>query len=535
MLGQFVEDEFTNSVTLFATQGPCGGGSSIPDPQKNLRHSGSCLLALDLNQDLVMDLILGDVSHDNLTKLINGGTAPNQNSPMISQDPNFPSNTTPVDLSTFPCGFYVDVDHDGINDLIVGSNAANISQNFRSILYYKNLGTNEAPVFSYVQNDFLQEQMIENGRGAVPILVDINGDGLLDMLVANFYRYKPTLARETNVVYYQNTGTIEKPEFTWVTNNWNNFLSTSFGLRIVPTFGDLDGDGDLDMIIGSELGFLHYYQNTGGSGSMNFTTPPVLQMTDNTGAVISVPSYSTPYLFDVDDDGLLDLIVGQRMGGMLFYKNIGTVSVPSFEFITNNFGNINLSTPINPESYAVPQLVRHNDTLHLFVGNRNGTIHYYKDIENNLFDGGIFTQVSGSYAGINTSGFSAPAIAQLANDTSYYMLVGGDLGGIWAFKADPFSSVIVDTLNVGSIEALNNWSVFPNPTADGKFTIEPENTGIQFYADVIDVTGRPIHRRTAVFGQTQITLSSAEDGIYFVRLFTSSGSVIGIRKVLVSK
>jgi hypothetical protein len=533
--GQFIEDELNNSVTLFATQGPCGGGSTIPDPQKNLRHAGSCLLAIDLNEDMVMDLVLGDVSHNNLTKLINGGTAPNQNSPMISQDPNFPSNTTPVDLSTFPCGFYVDVDHDGVNDLVVGTNAAGIAQNYRSAWYYKNIGTNEAPVFSFVQNDFFQTDMIENGRGSVPVFVDVNGDGLLDMLVATNYRYKPVLDKETRIQYFQNTGTNEAPQFTFVSDDWMNFSSAALGRRVIPTFGDVDGDGDLDMIVGTETGHLHYYENTGGAGAMNFSTPPVLQLTDSDGVTINLNSFATPYLFDVDNDGLLDLIVGRRMGGMFYYKNIGTATAPSFSFVTNNWGNISLGTPVNPESYAVPQLVRHNDTLHLFVGCRAGTVHYYKDIEDNLFDGGIFTQISSNYGGFNTGGFSAPAITQLTDDNSYFMFLGGDLGGVWSFKADPFSSIIEDTLNVIELNALHDWSVFPNPTSTGEFTIEPNQNNTIYLADVLDLVGREIHKGVQVFGPTKIAIPHAESGMYVVRLRSKEGVVIGVRRVIVSR
>ena len=96
--GTFIEDGSNNSITLNYSLGPCGS-PNISDPEKILRHAGSTLLALDLNEDEVMDLILGDVAHTNLTALFNGGTAPNQNSPMTSMDANYPSNTTPVDLS----------------------------------------------------------------------------------------------------------------------------------------------------------------------------------------------------------------------------------------------------------------------------------------------------------------------------------------------------------------------------------------------------------------------------------------------------
>ncbi len=531
--GQFVEDESNNSVILYATDGPCGGGTSVPNPEKNLRHAGSCLLGLDLDQDDVMDLVLGDVAHTNLTALINSGTAPNQNSPMESADPSFPSNTTPVDLSVFPCSFYLDVDHDGVKDMVVGTNAAGVAQNKSSIAYYKNLGTNDAPNFSYVQNDFLQEEMIENGRGSIPVLVDLNGDGLKDLLVATNYRYKPILEKESRIMSFYNTGTNLNPVFTFVDDDWMGFSTSGLGLRVVPTFGDLDDDGDLDMMVGTETGHVHYYENTGGSGPMNFSTPPVLQFQDNQGAIINVTGFSTPNLFDIDNDGLLDLVIGRRIGGMFYYRNIGSAAAASFELVTDNFGNVNLSTPLNPESYAVPQFIRHNDTLNLFVGNRSGTIHYYKDLESNLFDGGTFTQISAGYSGINTGGFSAPFITQLTEDSAYYMFVGGDLGGLWNFKADPFSAPIIDdTLSLLNWSKESEWTVFPNPSASGKFTLAVDASSPEIFMEVTDLLGRVVSSRKPVFGEAVIDLSNQHNGIYLVQLFSVSGNFLGSKKLI---
>ena len=66
-----------------------------------------------------MVLVLGDISYNTLTLLMNGGTAPNLNSAMISQDNAFPSNTTSVNQSVFPAGYHVDIDNDGKRDLVV--------------------------------------------------------------------------------------------------------------------------------------------------------------------------------------------------------------------------------------------------------------------------------------------------------------------------------------------------------------------------------------------------------------------------------
>src|SRR5690606_22821362 len=144
--GNFREDENTNSIILNSNLFPCGsGGSNVDNPElseggsttllieeKNSRHAGSTILALDMNNSGVMDLIIGDISFPNLVMLANGGTSVNTNSPIVSVDYNFPSNSTPSSLSLFPTGFFVDGDHDGVKDLIVAPNAKIVSENQKS-------------------------------------------------------------------------------------------------------------------------------------------------------------------------------------------------------------------------------------------------------------------------------------------------------------------------------------------------------------------------------------------------------------------
>lgn len=526
--GKFKEDATSNNIILNSTDGACGS-PNIANPEKSLRHAGSSLLALDLNNDQVMDLVLGDVSHYNLTALYNGGTAPNQNSPMTSKDDNYPSNTTPVDLGIFPAAFYEDVDHDGEKDLIVGTNANGASENRKSVELYKNLGTTESPNFSYVGNEFLQGDMIDNGNSSIPILVDLNDDGLKDMLVSSNYRYKEPLNKECKIQYFQNTGTASKPVFTYVSDDWLTLSLEGYGLRMHPCFGDLNGDDKKDMIIGTGIGKLHYYERT-GTGFNDFTLKE-LNLKDHTGTIIDVQSYASPQLFDLDNDGLLDLIVGHRMAGIYFYKNIGTSSNPSFELVTQNLGGIDMRTPSSANNTAVPHFVRHKDTVHLFVGNSNGTIYYFDDIENNIEDGDTFNLVSDIYANINTNGFSAPFIDTIRNDTSYDLFVGTDLGGILSYSAEPLSDPIV---NIENFEYYSEIIIYPNPSNTGFFKISATKQKSPMKITVVDLLGNKIIDNKSLWGTTNLDLSQQSQGVYIVHI-KQGGTIVQSRKIIVNK
>jgi hypothetical protein len=528
--GKFTEGEFDNSIILNSNQGPCGN-PNITDPElRHLRHSGTSILALDLTDNGVMDLILGDVDAANLTSLINGGTAPNQNSAMISFDSNYPSNTTPTNLEIFPAPFYLDVDFDGVNDLIVATNANGGSENTKGVWFYKNMGTNTEPNFQFIQDDLFKNEMIDNGRGSVPVLVDIDNDGLVDLLVATNYRYKSYLDKESKITYFRNTGTLEEPEFTFITDDWLNLSQSGYNLRIVPAFADLNGDGLEDMILGAENGRVHYYVRT-GPGANDFQLEQV-NLQDVDGTEISVMSFSTPELFDLNNDGLTDLIIGPRFGGIRYYENVGTAIAPSFELVTNNLGNVDLGTPMSPEAYAVPRFVRVNDTTHLFVGSRAGTIYYYTDIDGNIEDGDVFNLFSNSYANINTGTFAAPAIKQIRDNNAFDLIVGGELGGLWAYTADEFSELIEDTTStIDYFYDESRWLLYPNPSRNGMFTIKFDSQE-PYSIYVHDLVGRAIFSRSNVHGNTEINLSQERQGVYMVTLFNELTGKKEVRKVV---
>jgi hypothetical protein len=522
--GKFSENATNNSVILNDINFPCQNGV-LPNPEippidkpnftnantEFLRHAGSTVLALDYDNSGVMDLILGDVAFENLVLLINGGTAPNTNSPMISADVNFPSNTLPATMYLFPAPFYLDVDFDGVKDLLVGANAKNVSQNETSILYYKNIGTNNNPTFVYQRNNFLQNQMIEHGKGSIPILYDVDNDGLKDLLVSNLYRFKNSSEKESTIAWYKNTGTASNPVFTFIDFNWLNLNQQNYGLRLAPTFGDINNDGRDELILGRENGTLVLFQNNGTT----FVNPSV-NLKDNNNTTIQVGGFSFPQLFDLNKDGLLDLIIGNRTGKLIYYQNIGTASTPSFQLTNNNLGNISINDPNNPDGYTAPHFFRIDDTTHLFLGAVDGKLHYYNGIDGNLSSGQSFNLVSSEYLDINVNAYSSFWINDIDNDNLLNLFIGQDLGGLYHFEVDTNS-----TISVENITKPLSVKLFPNPTT-GKITIET-NTHELVQLSIYSINGQLL-RKEYITGVAIIDLQSFEKGIYLIELLDNKES-----------
>ena len=526
--GGFREDVNTNFLILNDITLPCTTGN-VPNPgikpnTNNVEkaHSGSTVLALDYDGSGVQDVVIGDVAYSNMNLLINGGTAPNTNSLMISVDPAFPSNSTPIAINLFPAAYFVDVDFDGKKDLLVAPNAKNISENEKSIWKYKNTGTQSSANFVFETKAFLQQDMIEHGTASVPFLVDIDNDGLKDLFVSNFYAYKPTLNKESRIAYYKNTGALNNPKFTLIDSDFINLSTLNYGFKISPSFGDLDNDGKIDILLGLENGTLIFYKNNSSSSSLIFA-PPVLNYTDNLGAVISAGQYATPQIFDLDNDGKLDLIVGKKTGELMYYKNIGSLSTPQFELTNPMLGNIDVST-LTPDGYPTPHFFRVQDTTYLLLGASDGFIRFYDAIDNTLSIGNSFNLRDADFLSLSKAigGYSSCAVTDLDGDNKLNLFVGQDLGGLFHLEHDENSNLGINT----EIIPTQNIECFPVP-ANKSLTIRLELIGDKLF--IYNVIGQKIDELILNQGTNELDLQNYSNGIYFLQ-FINTGIT---RKIIV--
>ena len=189
----------------------------------------------------------------------------------------------------------------------------------------KNTGTSTAPVFTQRTGNDNPFNAVDTYGHASPELVDLDNDGDLDAVIG----------RESGQIeYWRNVGNANSPSFQMQSGTDNPFNGQDVGDRASPTLADVDGDGDLDALIGNLGGTLRFLRNDGNAANPDMTAV----IPDGYGGGthifdhIQVNNRATPTLIDWDKDGDVDLFTTEgSLGVFQFHENVGTASAGVLE------------------------------------------------------------------------------------------------------------------------------------------------------------------------------------------------------------
>ncbi len=264
---------YFGSTTLFLNEN--GTFSTIP-AWSGLEQSTTSIALGDVDGDEDLDLVCGRYGESSVLYRNEGGvfsTAPVWSSPA--------QETYGVALG--------DVDGDGDLDLL----CANGAYPGRA----SGLFMNQGGVFSTVPAWTSPSMDVQCG-----VFGDIDNDGDLDIVLGGY---------NAGIVFYLNNGGV----FSRSPTVWPSSYVTSIAL------GDLDGDGDQDLVCGS-------------SGSVLYGVGSTTAYLNEEGSYSATPFWTSPEqpttsvaLGDVDGDGDLDLICGNNgQGSTLFMNERGVFS-----------------------------------------------------------------------------------------------------------------------------------------------------------------------------------------------------------------
>ena len=378
-------------------------------PPGGSRHGANTMALADHDGDGDLDLFWGDFFEPGLLLIENSGSC---ESPVLTGEPRpFPLDD-PVRTSGYNAPTFGDVDGDGDLDLLVGVLGGAFNANTTTV---DNLLHVERTPGAYRLRTSRYLTQLDVGNESVPSLVDLDGDDDLDLLVANKIDANDLA---TSVIYhFENTGETGEPSF-----RLRGTLEVPGAYHNAPAFGDLDGDDDLDLLLGTWRNELRFFRNE-GSG-----TEPRWVLEDSAFVVLTRGSNAMPALGDLDDDGDLDLLVGESSGTINFYRNEGSTAEPRFELVSDEWAGIKAERRSAP---ALADLDGDGD-LDLLLGTEREGVRLW------LNEGGRsephFVEMESLLSFSEASPFTVPSPADLDGDGDLDLVVGGLGGGLYYFE-----------------------------------------------------------------------------------------------------
>ena len=391
---------------------------------------------------------------------------------------------------------YDDLDMDGDQDIVV------ITEDDTSsvIQWYENNGNGEFDLLNRVGRVSYASHLK---------VVDFDMDGDPD-IVSWRSDTTPLIGSgpyEPGLVWFKNESGIFDPPIYFADDMEESYFE----------IGDLDFDGDLDVMVDHWDGIL-FYINDGMQNYELFSSESI--------HVFNLYSDATR-IIDINSDGLLDVVGNIRFGGdfyeLVWYENRGIDSLWYEEELDVVSHSI--------IKYCVADLDGDNDLDIISANPDNSSVIFHENLNNLALNDG-----KELITGIEIPSLNSIASADLNGDSRMDILVGPSYRGeFYWFENLTETITATDT----EIRGLNNFelSVSPNP-ASTSLSIAYHNENVrQFDLLFMDMSGRSVMTMSDVrMGKIEIPTSSISPGIYVIILNEhNTNRVLGSVKVVIQQ
>lgn len=371
-------------------------------------HGANTMALGDVDNDGDEDMFWGDYFEPGILFIENTGSC---RTPSMRGEPiPFPVDV-PLRTSGYNAPTLGDVDGDGDDDLLVGVLGGAYNPNTTTIdnlHYLEQVGPKD---FRHHTSRFIST--IDYGAETIPVPVDLDGDGDTDFLVGNKIEQDDT--QNGKLYKLINEGTASEPRF-----REDGELAVGGGYHLFPAFGDLDGDGDLDAILGSWEDEVRMYRNDATDGSVQLT------LVDSAVVTLTRGRNATPALGDMDGDGDLDLFLGEASGQLNYYENVGTALSADFQLVSDEYGEID----VGRRSLPILRDIDGDGDLDLILGSEGEGVRIFRNegdrTRPDFVDAGVLD--------VPIVDFAAPAFADLDGDGDDDLILGSQRGGLWYFE-----------------------------------------------------------------------------------------------------
>ena len=433
------------------------------------RHGASAISFIDLDSDGDLDLTWGDYFQQSLYVVWNIGnnSEPHMNLENIVN--NFPESPYTIETSGQNMPTFSDIDNDGDMDLFVTVLGGTYGfQTINNFYHFENIGNASNITFIEKTRNFLN--CLDFNDNSSPVLVDIDDDGDDDLIIGNSFQ-TTSFPWNGRLKYLENRGTNKNPEYHIIDEN---FLGNLIGKDLTPTFVDIDNDGDLDIFVGETYGKVFFAENIGNSFQHQFND--FVNFLD-----IDVGYNSVPAFVDIDNDSDYDLFIGNSLGNLIYYKNIGSANNHNFALENDNFFNISVNGKSSPNFIDFDN----DNDFDILVGSEYSGIYLYENTGDNEFCNFTINEefpfpIIGNNLKI-TSNQSTPFINNL--------IIGNKLGGLFNFRFSICGSGDFDgdsILNINDIYTMVNIVVNGNINGDSICQGDSNLDGLLTILDILN-------------------------------------------------